>query len=71
MAKKLSLIDALEAIQAEKIPGRFQRLGDYIIDTRASWSEYVDSVIEKRVEEKAKILIERIAKYHEKHPDFC
>jgi hypothetical protein len=71
MARQSSILDILESIQAEKIPGRYQRLGNRIVDTFSSWSEYVDSVIAKRVEEKSKKLIEDIAKYHEEHPDFA
>ena len=46
MANKPSLLDTLKAIQAEKIPGRYQRLGNYVVDTFSSWSEYVEKVME-------------------------
>lgn len=65
-----SSLEILEAIQAEKIPWRYQRLGDYYVDTLASWSEYVHKLIVQLAEQKSKKAIEIIAKYNEEHPDF-
>jgi hypothetical protein len=70
MVEKRSSLEILAAIQAEKIPGRYQRLGNYIIDTFESWSEYVDKLVVQLAELKSKKNIEMIAKYHEEHPDF-
>jgi len=70
MTEKRSSLEILAAIQAEKIPGRYQRLGDHYVDTLASLSEYFHKLIVQLAEKKSKINIERIAKYHDEHPDF-
>lgn len=65
-----SSLEILEAIQAEKIPWRYQRLGNHYVDTLASWSECFNKLVVQLAEQKSKKAIEEIEKYHEKHPDF-
>jgi len=70
MTDRKSFSDTLEAIQAEKIPGRYQRLGDLTIDTRASWSDYISQVVAERAEKAMQKRTEEIAQYQKDHPDF-
>jgi hypothetical protein len=67
MTEHPSSLDILAAIQVE----RNHAIGKYNIRNTKTWSEYVDEVIAKRVEEKSKKLIEDIAKYHKEYPDFA
>jgi len=68
MTERNSLSEILETIQARV---RNHKFGKYNEAGMPSWSEYVDSVIAKQAEEKSKKLIEDIAKYHQKNPDFA
>jgi len=70
MTERRSSLEILAAIQAEKIPGRYQRLGNHIVDTFASLSEYFDKLVFQLAELKSKKNIEMMSKYHEEHPDF-
>lgn len=54
-----SSLEILEAIQAEKIPGRYQRLGDHYVDAFASLSECFHKLIVELAEQKAKKILKK------------